>query len=572
VKTGHQRPRASTKILCLIVGAALLAACGGDDDSASTTVSGSQAPASTDVAVVPTTAGETGRTITTDAATEGASESSTAPPTAPPTTAAQVDFDPTATLRIALPQAPSTWDPATTANGAVFMFFARSVYDSLLRDVNTATGTAFAPSLATAWTVAPDGLSVEFKLRSDVVFQDGTTFDASAVKANIERNMTLQNSTAAPRLANVKSVDVLDPQTVTFTLAAPDASFLYTLADDPAGLMVSPAAFGTDLETTPVGSGPYTLASVDGGTTTYERFEDYWDVADVRASKVEIQTVTDSNAALNSLQTGLVDVVRMSPLDYTKGQELADSGDYQLHLTYNSQPFLLFLNNAHKPFDDVTVRRAVSLALDRDSISKAVLPFNAPTAQIYQAGFVGHDEALDTDIPFDTSQATSLVQAAGASGSEISILYPSIDPYPVLAQIVQASLQEIGINSTLVAKPPAETSGDWLSGGYDMFVGTWSGSPSPQTQANIHLVQTNVGQGVDATANSLVATAAALDQASPEAASAWKAVGAYLVENPMTVPILRSAGGWLGTSSVVGLADLQQPSGSLDLSVVGIGS
>jgi peptide/nickel transport system substrate-binding protein len=452
------------------------------------------------------------------------------------------------------------------------MFFARTIYDSLLRDVNTPTGTAFKPSLATSWTVAPDGLSVEFKLRTDVKFQDGTAFDATAVKANIERAQTLANSTAAPRLANITSVEVVDPQTVKFILAKKDNSFLYTLADDPAGLMVSPSAFTSDLETKPVGSGPFTLGAVDGGSTTYQKFADYWDAGAVKASTVVVQTITDSNAALNSLQTGLVDVVRMNPLDYTKGKDLASSGQYQLTLSYNSQTYMQMLNNAHKPFDDATVRQAVSLALDRTSLSEAVLPLNAPTAQIYQSGFIGHDDALDSNIAYDVAKATSLVNAAGAQGANIKILYPTIDPFPALAQIVQASLQAVGINSTLVAKPPSETSGDWLAGDYDMFVGTWSGSPSPERLASIDLDQTNVGKGVDAGANALVATAAALDQTSAEAAAAWQAVGAYLYENPIVVPILRSAAGWLGSSKVVGLGNLQQPSGALDLSAVGIAS
>jgi peptide/nickel transport system substrate-binding protein len=452
------------------------------------------------------------------------------------------------------------------------MFFARTIYDSLLRDVNTPTGTAFKPSLAESWTVAPDGLTVEFKLRTDVKFHDGTAFDAAAVKANIERGQTLANSTAAPRLANITSVDVVDPATVKFTLGKPDNSFLYTLADDPSGLMVSPAAFASDLETKPVGSGPYTLGAVEAGSTTYQKFAGYWNVDDVKAATVIVQTITDSNAALNSLQTGLVDVLRMNPLDYTKGQDLADSGDYQLSLSYNSQPYMLMLNNAHKPFDDPTVRQAVSLALDRKSISEAVLPLNGPTAQIYQSGFIGHDEALDAKIAYDVEKATSLINTAGAQGGNIQILYPTIDPFPALAQIVQASLQGVGINSTLVAKPPAETSGLWLAGDYDMFVGTWSGSPSPETLAGIDLNQTNVGKGVDEGANALVAKASALDQSSPAAEEAWKAVGAYLYENPIVVPILRSGAGWLGTSKVVGLGHLQQPSGSLDLSVVGIAS
>src|SRR5262249_57242537 len=111
--------------------------------------------------------------------------------------------------------------------------------------------------LAKSYEVSPDGLTITFTLRTGATFQDGTPFNATAAKANIDR-ATGAGSLIASTMRSVSNVQAVDPTHLVLHLSTPDPSVLEVMASGQAGLMVSPAAFNNpDLGTNPVGSGPY---------------------------------------------------------------------------------------------------------------------------------------------------------------------------------------------------------------------------------------------------------------------------------------------------------------------------
>src|SRR5690606_21746166 len=164
------------------------------------------------------------------------------------------------------------------------------------------------PGLATDWEFAEDGSYLEMNLRKGVTFHDGEPFNAQAVRANIERAKTVENSAVASELEVVESVKVIDPATVRFMLTGAAASLPLTLSDR-AGVMISPKAFDDpDLDQQPVGAGMFKVTDYKPNDhITYERYEKYWDPDAVRVAKNEQLIQPNSVARLYANRTGQVD-------------------------------------------------------------------------------------------------------------------------------------------------------------------------------------------------------------------------------------------------------------------------
>ena len=129
---------------------------------------------------------------------------------APPARAADV-------LNIGIAGDPGPLDPARSGN-----FLDRNIFASLCdKLIDTDSEMRFVPQLATSWEWSADGLALTLHLRAGVIFQDGTPFDAEAVKVNIERDKTLATSLRKPELRPVASVEVLDPLAVKIASLGP---------------------------------------------------------------------------------------------------------------------------------------------------------------------------------------------------------------------------------------------------------------------------------------------------------------------------------------------------------------
>ncbi|HEX3347979.1 MAG TPA: ABC transporter substrate-binding protein, partial [Acetobacteraceae bacterium] len=137
----------------------------------------------------------------------------------------------------------------------------------------------YKPLLAERWEFGEDGLTLTFHLRQGISFQDGTPFDAAAVKFNLDRaRHPSPQSRTAPYLTTLANVEAVDASTVRLTLTQRSASFLATLASE-VGTIVSPTAIaklGADFSHAPVGTGPFRLTSWSSGRIEAHRWDGYW--------------------------------------------------------------------------------------------------------------------------------------------------------------------------------------------------------------------------------------------------------------------------------------------------------
>jgi peptide/nickel transport system substrate-binding protein len=438
-------------VLAALVAVSIVAACGGDDDD-----DAQESP---------------------PAATSAGSEGTEAPgDTSGATPPAGADADRDGTLRYSTYYEPSRFDPHLAANAgdanALFITYDRLVHlDPEAQPV---------PGLAERWEFSDDGLELTFHLRQGVTFHDGTPFDAEAVKANLDRALTLEGSIAANDLSAIESVEVVDPATVRVLLGRPDAALISILSDRH-GAMVCPSAFDDpDLPREPCGAGMYRLVDyAPGDRMIFERFEDYWDPEAAGAARIEFLLIGDATARLNALRTGEIDVATLEPRQIQEAEQLGLTVDTRTTVVYQQ----MYMARARAPFDDARVRQALNYAVDRQSLVEAIeFGYGEPNSQIFPEGYWAFNEELGTDYyTYDPERARELLADAGyPDGFSFEMLLPTPGTPPALAEALQAQFGAVGIDMTIVQTPAQEVA--------DLFfvrkegiamLGVWTGRQDP---------------------------------------------------------------------------------------------
>jgi peptide/nickel transport system substrate-binding protein len=349
---------------------------------------------------------------------------------------------------------PKSLDPHVTTSSNDFRILT-SVYEGLTR---FRRGTLeVEPALATGWTVSKDGKRYRFELRKDVTFHDGSRFDAEAVKFNFDRMLDKEHpfhDTGPFPLAfffqNVEAVTVVDPFTVELSLSTPFAPLLSNLAY-PIGFIVSPASvarFGRDFGRHGGGTGPYRIASwTPNRAVILGRYPGYWG-PEAKRSRVVFRPISDRMTRVAELVAGGTD------LDPEVGADNVDwfrrSERFEVHQRTGPHLWFLILNARRPPFDDVRVRRAVNLAVDKRRLAEQVLADTAsvPSGVIADA-FAWARNPNVKPYPHDADEARALVQEAGAEGRELTLLTPKggsgmLQP-ELMATAIQADLERIGL-------------------------------------------------------------------------------------------------------------------------------
>lgn len=513
------RRRALTTILAVLC--LLATACGGNDDSGGDTASESTEPSSSEEV--------------------------------DPVDAADRDGE----FRFAYSTGVNSFDPHKSPTFSGDQLYQRQVYDRLLTlERNDEGEVELAPQLATEYSVAEDGLSLEFTLREDVTFQDDTPFDADVVVANLERAME-DDSTVASLLSSVESVEAVDEYTAVINLSQPDPSVRWLMATNTTGMMASPEAFD-QLETDPVGTGPFTLVSAEKeGDVIYERWDDHWDPDAALVQRIVYSTISDQNARYNAVQSGELDAAFIStPLD-AEARSLEDDG-YHWVQALSPVSVGLMTNTDMEPFDDPEVRKAIYMAIDREEISEELVNgINPPVYQPFAEGFMGHDpDLVDPDVT-DVETARQMIEDAGATGASVEMIQPQSQPQDTLAEVMQQVMNDLGLEVELLPISPTEARPQWREGGDQAMVAPIIGQIDPASTLSVSYLSSDNPAEVPQELSDMASQAAELQAGSDEQAEAYQEISRYLVEeNPIHIPVFQFSTVILTRPEVVGSDNL----------------
>ncbi len=388
------------------------------------------------------------------------------------------------TLRIGLQDDPDVLDPVRART-----FVGRIVFASLCdKLVDITPDLKIVPQLAQSWTVADDGKTLTFKLRTDAVFHDGTPIDAAAVKANLDRARTQPDSNRKSELATVASVEAPDAGTVVLKLSEPDASLLSQLSDR-AGMMMSPASFDKDPGGKPVCSGPYQFKErVQNDRIVLEKFPKHWDAANYHFDRLVYTPIPDTTVRLNNLRAGDLDIIeRVAPSDAK-----AVKDDKNLRLApvtgLGFQAISVNLGNgarADNPLaKDKRVRQALDLAIDRDVLNQVVGEgMFQPAYQPFPPASFAYDKAFEHKGR-DPQKAQALLKQAGYDRVKFEITYGNNTTMQQVFELVQAMGAEAGFDITLRPVEFASLQSSLARGDFEVGQSGWSGRVDPS--GNIH--------------------------------------------------------------------------------------
>lgn len=380
------------------------------------------------------------------------------------------------TLRAGLGAEPDRFDPHHTTAYASFEVL-ENVYDTL---VQPGADLTMEPALATSWTTSADQLTWTFTLRAGVTFHNGRALTADDVVYSLERIRDPKEA-AGPsyRLANVNTITAKDPATVEITVKAPTPNLL-TLIGGYKGMAIVPREIVDDgsIDTKPVGTGPFVFDSFNPGQgVVLIKNASYWQPGLPKLDRIELTTIPDPAVQLTSLTAGEVDWIdKVPPAELTA---LAGSAEVTLGRTPGSDYHYFALNQARKPFDDVRVRRAIAMAIDRESIAKAAT-FGAGTPN--QTAIPKGNAWYHEFAPFtgDLDAAKALLAEAGVEDLAIDFLVTSDFPETVTqAQVIESQLKAVGIS----VKITSVDFSTWLDkqgkGEFDAFMLSWIGNIDP---------------------------------------------------------------------------------------------
>lgn len=271
---------------------------------------------------------------------------------------------------------PDTYDCHRTLSGSV-MYRVAPHYSTLVK-IDVANYPNVIPDVADSWTVAPDGLSYTFKLHPNVRFHDGTTLTSEDVKATYERIRNPQAGVVSVRKAlygDISVIDTPDPLTVTFKLSRPNAAMLSLLAS-PYNCLYSARRLAEDPkfpEKTVMGTGPFKFVEYQPGAIWRgERFADYFKPGQPYLDGFNIPS-TAVPALLNALAAGTILTEFRGLAGAERDRIVAARGD-KVRVYDAEQPGMVTItfNTTRPPFNDVRVRRAMNLAIDRWGGSEAM--------------------------------------------------------------------------------------------------------------------------------------------------------------------------------------------------------
>lgn len=345
------------------------------------------------------------------------------------------------------------------------------------------------PGLATG-VENPDPLTWIYTIRQGVKFHDGTEMTADDVVASLSRHLDPEvGSFWASSYQNVESIEKTGDYEVTVTTTRPDYVFNSSLVGAP-GVVESAATLeeaGKDYGNSKAGvncTGPFQFDQWEAGESiTLKRFDDYWDPdLKPKSKQVTFTMLPDATSRINAFQTGEIDggfAIPSNAIDILKANKDAGS----LYFGNDTSVQSMVFTNLAGTFQDVRVRKALMMAINRDALIKAAEQGYAKNTDALTTRSVWKDvpaatadEAFDglLSTPYDLEEAKKLVKEAGAEGSKFVFATASLNAaFDITARAIASAAKEIGLEpeiqtmsndkyTTLFSDPEARKNVDLL--------------------------------------------------------------------------------------------------------------
>ena len=362
-------------------------------------------------------------------------------------------------------------------------------HQSLLMLANDAseTGITYLPMLAKAWEWEDDNTLV-FHLREGIKFSDGSPCTADDCVFTYE--MALQEDSYVHNLLSlVTSVEARDELTFVIHTSSYSNEIYSNIAGKPMSIQ-SRAAYESGMdEPYLIGTGQYKLKErVEGQYVTFEKVEDYWAndydsgddygwvLAPGVAKEITFKPIGEAASRVIALQNGEIDVCIDPPT--TELQFLEEDQNVTVLEAPGTRLFYFGFNCEKAPFDNKTLRQAVSCAIDKDTILQVVLQGKGLTQDtvLNRGVWSFYNEPDLGAYTYDVERAKELMAEAGVEPGELTVeLYAATDdPYKTIAPIIQANLAAIGINVTIVPLDQATLKSECQAGKHQMFLWRWN--------------------------------------------------------------------------------------------------
>jgi peptide/nickel transport system substrate-binding protein len=374
------------------------------------------------------------------------------------------------------------------------------------------------PSLATSWESSADGKAITFHLRDGVRWHDGKPLTSADVQFSIMGIAKKVHPRATATLANVVAVDTPDPLTAVFRLSAPAPVIWKALYGNET--MILPRhvydtgkddIFANPNNIRPIGSGPFVFKEwVKGSHLVLERNPDYWNAGQPNLDRLIFKFIKDPAARTAALRTGEIHYAPNNPISLQEVEAFQDSPDFVVDFeAYRDAATMYFFDfNLRKPlFQDVRVREAIALSIDRNLLSRTAWAGLATPATGPIPAYQKDNYNPDTrQYPFDPKRAEALLDEAGhprgGDGVRFTIDHlpnPYGEPDRRSALFFKQALKAVGIEldvknvdtPTYLRKAFTEydfdTHSAWYSSFLDPQIGVirrfWSQSIKPGTPA-----------------------------------------------------------------------------------------
>jgi oligopeptide transport system substrate-binding protein len=336
-------------------------------------------------------------------------------------------------------------------------------------------GTELVPDLATEVPTAEnggisaDGLTYTFHLRQGVKFGQpiSTEVTADDFKWSFERMMKEPLAPATffytgivgaqdfmdGKAKEISGYKVVDPSTVEITLEKPDGAFLMAMTMPFTSVMSKEwvKQVGKDIKRKPLGTGPYVITDWTAGQSiSAEKNTNWTGETGQWVDTMEFDFTANPSTALLKLERGEVDILGDSipSADYVRTKNDPTWSKFIVSAPQIAW-YYVFMNVLEKPFDNMQVRQAINYAINTPKIQKLLAGQGQALNQVYPNGMPGY-QADAQFYTYDPAKAKQMLADAGfPDGFKTTFVTHNVDPFPKLAQAIQADLKAVGITAEI---------------------------------------------------------------------------------------------------------------------------